>query len=104
MVLYVMQWDILADRKEVYSEWAKAVIPRTLGVPGVVEFRAYRPATGNHQVVITYEFANMADWAAWHGSETMQQILDEVYGLTTNVNIEVWGPSPIVPQPIRPGG
>ncbi len=104
MVLYVLQWDILTARAETYPQWAQGVIPRTLGVPGVVEFRAYRPATGTHQVVITYEFANMADWAAWQSSETIQQILDEVHLYTTNLKIEVWGPSPIVPQPIRPGG
>ena len=62
MVLSVWKRDIPPDKVEAYWEWAKGAIPRLLAVPGVVEFRAYRPATGASQVVVTYEFA---DWAAW---------------------------------------
>jgi quinol monooxygenase YgiN len=103
MVLYVMKWDILPDKVKAYLEWTQGAISRTLAVPGVVEFRAYRPATGESQVVVTYEFADMAAWAAWHDHEDMQKVLDELYTLTTNVSRELWGPSPVVPEPIRPG-
>jgi quinol monooxygenase YgiN len=103
MVLYVMKWNILPDKVKAYLEWTQSAISRTLAVPGVVEFRAYRPATGASQVVVTYEFADMAAWAAWHDHEDTQKVLDELYTLTTNVSRELWGPSPVVPKPIRPG-
>lgn len=103
MVLYVMQWDIHPDKVEAYLKWTESAIKRTLAVPGVVEFRAYRPATGTSQVVITYEFADMAAWAAWDTDEDIQKVMAELHTLALNVNTEVWGPSPVVPEPIRPG-
>lgn len=104
MVLYIMKWDILPDKVEAYLKWTEGAIQRTLAVPGVVEFRAYRPATGASQVVVTYEFADLAAWAAWQAHEDIQKILDELRTLTVNVTTELWGPSPVVPEPIRPGG
>jgi hypothetical protein len=68
----------------------------------VVEFRAYWPV-GASQVAITYEFANIADGAAWQTHEDTQKVLDELHTLALDVAIELWGPSPVVPEPIRPG-
>ena len=103
MVLYVVKWDILPDKVEAYKQWAKSAIPQELAVPGVAEFRAYRPVTGSSQVVATYEFPDMAAWAAWQGHEDIQRIFDELHMYATNVSLELWGPSPVVPEPIRPG-
>jgi len=102
MVLYVMRWDILPDKVEAYRKWTDSAIKRTLAVPGVVEFRGYRPAAGASQIVVTYEFADLAAWAAWDANEDMQKVSNELRTLTTNMSTELWGPSPVVPQPIRP--
>lgn len=102
MVLQVMKWNIHPDKVEAYLKWADTAIKRTLSVPGVVEFRAYRPATGASQAVTTYEFADMAAWAVWQSDEGVRKVMNELRTLTLNVNIEVWGPSPVVPEPIRP--
>jgi len=104
MVLYVMKWDIHPDKVETYLKWTEGAIRRTLAVPGVVEFRAYRGACGAPQVVVTYEFADLAAWAAWHSHEEAQKVLTELHTLALNVTTELWGPSPVVPKPIRPGG
>ena len=53
MVLFVMKWDIHPDKSETYLKWTESAIKRTVSGPGVVEFRAYRGATGASQVVIT---------------------------------------------------
>jgi quinol monooxygenase YgiN len=103
MVLYVMKWDIHPDKAEAYLKWTGEAIKGTLGVKGVVEFRAYRPASGASQAVVTYEFADMATWAAWQAHENTQKIFTELHTLALNVKTEVWGPSPVVPAPIRPG-
>jgi len=103
MVLYVVKWDIHPDKVEAYLKWTEGAMKRSLAVPGVVEFRAFRGAAGTQQVILTYEFADMAAWAAWHTSEEMQKIIDETYTLAMNVMAELWGPSPVVPVPIRPG-
>ncbi len=103
MVLLVMKWDIHPDKVDAYSKWDAGAIKRTVSVPGVVEFRAYRVAAGASQVVVTFEFADMAAWAAWYGHEVVQTVLGEVHTLALNVSMELWGPSPLVPTPIRPG-
>jgi antibiotic biosynthesis monooxygenase (ABM) superfamily enzyme len=104
MVLQILKWDIHPDKKAAYLEWTQGAIQRTLAVPGVVEFRAYRPANGTSQVAITYEFADLGAWAAWYEHEETQKVLDELHTLGLNVTLELWGPSPVVPAPIRPGG
>ncbi len=102
MVLYIMKWDIHPDKADAYLKWTQGAIRRT-AIPGVTEFRAYRPASGSGQVAITYEFADMAAWAAWQTKEEVQKTLTELHTLTTNVTMELWGQSPVVPGPIRPG-
>ncbi len=104
MVLYCFKWNVHPDKTEAYAAWAQSAIRRTLGAGGVTEFRAYRPASGAFQVVVTYEFADMSTWAAWHDAEEVQAVITEAHTLATDVTAELWGPSPIVPRPIRPGG
>ena len=49
MVLQVMKYDIHPDKVEAYLKWVEGAIKRVLAVPGVVEFRSYRPVTGSSQ-------------------------------------------------------
>lgn len=99
MVLYCLKWNVHPDKEAGYGEWAQGAIQRTLAAGGVTEFRGYRSASGDSQVVVTYEFADMAGWAAWYGRDDVQQVITELRTLTNNVTLELWGPSPIVPQP-----
>ena len=103
MVLYVRKYDIRPGKAEEFAEWAKSVRNRMFAVPGIIELRAYRPATGNRQVVVIYEFADMTAWAAWQSNEDIQKLGEEARTYITNVSRELWGPSPIIPEPIRPG-
>ena len=103
MVVVVMKWDILPDKVQEYTDWAKSAVQRQLAVPGVKEFRAYRPVSGPHQALVTYEFDNFAAWETWRNNEEVQKVLDEWFTFTTNRYVELWGPSPVVPEPIRPG-
>jgi len=102
MMLVVMKWNVHPDKVEAYTKWTQSAIQRTLAVPGVVEFRAYRPASGAHQVVVTYELADFAAWASWYGKVEVQKVLEELRTVAIDVTIELWGPSPLVPKPIRP--
>lgn len=104
MVLFVVKWDIHPDKRDAYLEWLKSAMPRTVAVPGLVEFRGYRGISGTPQIVATYEFADLAAWAAWHTHEEAQKVWAELHTLALNVTAELWGPSPVAPKPIRPGG
>ncbi len=103
MVLYVVKWDIHPDKVEAYTAWLNSAMPRTLAIPGVVEFRGYRGAAGAPQIVATYEFTDMAAWAAWHASEDAQKVWSELHTLALNVTAELWNPSKLVPETIRTG-
>ena len=103
MVLYVMRFNILPDKVDKYNKWIENYYRLTLAVRGVVEFRAYRTlASSQGHIVATYEFKNMGTWAKWYSSNELQKFLDELKKYVTNLTFELWGPSPIVPEPIRP--
>ena len=104
MVLWIMKWDINPDKVDSYAEWAQGAIPSVIGAGGVVEFRGYRPVSGDRRVVVTVEFADLATWQSWYESDTVQDVLAGMGDMVLNLETELWGPSPVVPQPIRPGG
>ena len=103
MVLYINRFTIHPDKTDNYLKWTEGAIKTLLSVPGVVEMRAYRTAVGSTQIAVTWEFKNMADWAAWYSHEDVQKVIAELYTLAVEVTTELLGPSPVVPAPIRPG-
>ena len=102
MVLYTMKWNILPGMTDKYQGWAQSAVKRLLSVPGVVEFRAYRMIAGSHGVIVTYEFADMQALASWQSHETTQKTMEDGNNYITDLKTEIMGPSPIVPDPIRP--
>jgi len=48
------------------------------------------------------EFADMVAWAAFASNADMLKLQMELHTLGLNITNEVWGPSPVVPAPIRP--
>jgi hypothetical protein len=54
--------------------------------------------------VTTIEFADMAAWAAWYSSEEVQESLSQLRMLTLNLITALWGPTPLMPEPLRPAG
>ena len=106
MVVYVVSYDIIPGTAEAYYEWTKTAIPKAMAIPGLVEWRAYRGVAGDvgGQVVLSYEFANMADFATYWSHEDMRKLDEELQSFTANQSAQLWGPSPVVPEPIRPGG
>ena len=102
MVLYIWKWNIRPEKAKAYLEWAKGAIARALAVPGLVELRGYRPAAGDYQAVMTFEFADLAGWEAWYGAPDVQAAMLELRAFTTDLSVELWGPSPVIPGPIRP--
>jgi antibiotic biosynthesis monooxygenase (ABM) superfamily enzyme len=103
MVLYVGKWNVRPEKAREYEEWAKSAIGRMFTVPGIVEFRGYRAATGSREVVVTFEFADLNAWATWQNNEDMMKLRQETNLYCDNINYELWGPSPVVPEPVRPG-
>ena len=102
MILYILKYNIHPDKGEAYAAWAQTTIPRLLASPGLVELRGYRPATGSSHVAVTFEFADLAAWAAWMADEAIKEIFVEARAYQVNQQIELWGPSPVLPEPLQP--
>ncbi len=102
MVVQMVRWNWRPDKAESIAKFQEDAIRRTVAVPGVIEFRAYRPVSGTTRYLVTYEFTDLGAWAAWYGHEETQKVLDELHARAVDVTLELWGPSPV--QPIRPAG
>jgi antibiotic biosynthesis monooxygenase (ABM) superfamily enzyme len=103
MVLYVIKYDLLPDQLQAWQQYAQTALPRLLRVPGIRELRSYRPVTGSSQIATIHEFDDLAAFARWYSHAETQQILTvETRAYVTHVTSELWAPSPVVPEPLRP--
>jgi hypothetical protein len=88
--------------QQAYGALAKRVIDTLLKAPGFVELRANRNLMASPQVRATYVFQTMADWANFVESAEYRALDTELRLFVTNLKVDIWGPSPVVPEPIRP--
>jgi len=95
-------YDLLTgiDQKA-YGEFVKKEMGRK--TPGIAEIRAYRNVLGSPQVRLTVVWQTLADWARWVEGAERQAFQSELLKFATNVKFEIWGPSPLIPEPIRRG-
>ena len=90
------------DRAE-YLEWAKKTIGMVMQTPGLIEFRAQRNALGSPYIRTTTVWNTQADWVNFTESVNWQEIEAELRALyAVNIKVELWGPSPVVPEPLKP--
>ncbi len=103
MLEVCVAYDLLPGvNADTYGAWAKKAIATTLKQPGLVEFRAHRNLLGSPQVRTTTVWRSGPEWFAF-ADGAWKAVEQELRGLATNVHMEVWGPSPLVPEPLRPG-
>jgi hypothetical protein len=88
---------------EAYRVWAKKAVGSAVQASGFVEFRANRSFLGSPQVRGTSVWKTLADWANYSESSIWQEVQAESSAFTTNVKVIIWGPSPVLPEPVRPG-
>ena len=97
-------WYMLPNvKQQAYIEFSKRAIGATLQAPGLVEFRANRNMLGSPKIRTTHVWQTMSDYANFIESPAWQALEVELLTFTTNLSTEIWGPSPVVPEPLRPG-
>jgi hypothetical protein len=86
-----------------YFEWMKKAIVPALTSKGMVEVRAYRNIKESQGVLVVGLWEKLEDWTEFSRSEGWQSLINTLQNtFATNVRIEVWGPSPVIPAPLRP--
>ena len=104
MIELNMTYDLLPGiDQQAYQVMAKKAVGLLLQSPGLVEFRASRNVLGSPQVRATSVWQTLVDWANFNESSGWQELETEMRTFVTNLRFELWGPSPVVPEPLRPG-
>jgi heme-degrading monooxygenase HmoA len=104
MVESVLLYDLERGvDQQAYAAWAKKAIGAVLTAPGVVEFRATRNLLGSPYIRSITVWKTLADWQKFAESEVWKTAEAELRAkFTTVVRVELWGPSPVAPEPLRP--
>lgn len=103
MVLFVTKYDVHPDKLEAFRKLAEDMRKQIPALPGLVEFRAYRGVAGAPLVMETWEFADMAAFAAWWTNDEVQKQVTAFTPFVLNRRRELWDSWPSAPTPIRPG-
>src|SRR5512139_2191781 len=89
--------------QQAYLAYSKRALATMLKAPGIVEIRAYRSLLGSPHVRLTLLWQTLADWAKFAESPERHQLDSELLKFAADIALEIWGPSPAVPEPLRPG-
>ncbi len=99
-----MTYDILPGvDKKAWAEFAKFSVATYMKAPGLIEWRANRNLLGSPQVRITNVWQSFGDLAKFRQSEEWAAVETQLRTFVTNIRVEMWGTSPLVPKPVRPG-
>ena len=103
MIEVAFTYDFIPDIDErAYAKLARRANAMMLKAEGFVEFRAHRNMIGSPHVRRTSVWDSLADWANLTQNQEFQEITAEFRTFVTNLDVQIWGPSPYVPEPIRP--
>ncbi len=103
MIEVAFTYDFQSNiNEEAYAKLAKKATAMMLSSKGFVEFRAHRNMVGSPHVRRTSIWTSLADWAALAQDPEFQKLTAEFRTYVNNLDVQIWGPSPITPGPIRP--
>ena len=99
-----LYYDLLPNiDMKAYGEWVKTVMGTITKQPGMVEFRANRNVLGGTPMIRTCTiWQSLGDWSRFAEDSAWQSMQMEMRGFANNIRLELWGPSPMVPEPIKP--
>ncbi len=102
MVEITFTYDFLPEiNEEAYAQVARKATKLMVTAPGFIEFRAHRNMMGSPHVKRTSVWRSLSDWASLAQKPEFQALTSEFRTYVTNLNVELWGPSPITPDPIK---
>jgi hypothetical protein len=104
MIEVHLAYDVMPGIDEQgYFEWIKKAIVPALKSRGIVEVRAHRNIKENPGVLVVGLWEKMEDWEEFSQTEGWLSLIHTLQSsFAANLRVEVWGPSPLIPAPIRP--
>ena len=103
MVEVTFTYDIYPNIDEdAYRKLARKATAMMVNADGFIELRANRNLLGSPHVRRTSVWKSLAHWAAFAEQPDFQKLTHEFRKFVTHTNVNLWGPSPFVPDPIRP--
>lgn len=103
MVEVAFTYDFLPNIDEsAYAKIAKRATVLMAQSEGFIEFHANRNLLGSPHVRRTSVWKSLAHYAALAQREDFQKLTAEFRLYVTNLKVNFWGPSPIMPNPIKP--
>jgi hypothetical protein len=98
-----LSFDLLPNvDMKAYGEWVKKTVESVARQPGLVEFRANRNLVGAPQIRTVSVWQSLGDWAKFTEGNDWQSMLAEMHRFAINVKVDLWGTSPVMPEPVRP--
>ena len=103
MIEVEFTYDILNDIDEdAYSRLARKATIMMLNAEGFIELRANRNLLGSPHVRRSSIWESMEHYSRLAEDPEFQKITHEFRKYVTHMEVILWGPSPYVPEPIRP--
>jgi hypothetical protein len=102
MVEVAFTYDFLQNIDEVaYARLGRKATKLMVSAEGFLELHANRNMLGSPHVRRTSVWKNFADYAKLIQDPEFQRINAEFRTYVKNIQVIVWGPSPLMPEPIR---
>ena len=103
MVEVTFTFDINPDiDQESYGRLSRKATAMMLHAEGFIELRANRNLLGSPHVRRSSFWESMAHWAAFAEDPEFQKVTQEFRSYVTHMNVNLWGPSPYILEPIKP--
>ena len=102
MVEVAFTYDFLAGIDEnAYARLARKATNIIVAADGFVEFHAHRNLIGSPHVRRTSVWKSFEHYARMAEQPEFQKITAEFRSYVKNLEVVFWGPSPLLPEPIR---
>jgi len=102
MVLNIIKYFVDKDKvTEFYKYLQEELIPYFLSLPGMKEMRAYRDDVSG-MVLAEMEWKSYEAWGKAMDNPQTKKVGGKLSSFTHGINWELWSPSPVIPEPLKP--
>jgi hypothetical protein len=104
MIEVALTYDLMPGiDQDAYIQFLKKAIVLIFHQLGILEIRAKRSLSGPPEVLIALDWETVADWNRFEVTKEWTTLIEELKkSFVLNMKSQVWGPSPIAPEPLRP--